>query len=118
MILRAGYSAGVAVILYLALEPQPPQIGASSDKVNHILAFLAMSVSARVLWSRASLPRLFALLVALGTVIEVLQGMLPFGRDAEIMDLVADIAATVAGLGFGTLGLFMAGRLRGGRTGS
>ncbi len=80
----------LAVSLTLMLGPFGGAEAASgiSDKVAHFVAFGLILWSFGVLFPR--LPRLAAavLAVALGGSVEVVQGMV--GRDADILDLVAD----------------------------
>lgn len=70
----------------------------ASDKRNHMLAFVTLSLFARVLWPRLSSIVLFALLAAFGGMIEVLQWTLGFGRDADWTDFAADVLAILLGL--------------------
>ncbi|MDE8654139.1 teicoplanin resistance protein VanZ [Novosphingobium sp. H3SJ31-1] len=102
-ILKLVYFAGLAVILYLALAPNPPAPVEASDKINHMLAFLALSLGGRVIWRGLSVWTLLAAMAVLGAGIELLQLAMGLGRDADVMDWIADMVATVAGLAIGTV---------------
>ncbi len=67
------------------------------DKIEHALAFLALALLYGLLFPKARLRAAVAALV-LGAVVEVLQAVLPFGRDAEALDLLADAIGVAAGL--------------------
>jgi hypothetical protein len=94
----------LAVILAISLMPaaDAPTVFAN-DKLNHGLAFFALSLMARLLWARTHAAILFVLLMAFGGGIELLQLAMGFGRDADWMDFAADIAAIVLGLLAGRL---------------
>lgn len=85
-------------ILYFALANSPTVTLSSSDKINHVLAFLVLQVLGALSWS--SRVHVVALgLVAYGASIEVLQSLTPT-RQAEWQDLAADmlgIALALAG---------------------
>ena len=88
----------------LALTPVPamPRNPMFSDKIAHMLAFLAVVFPTAALWPRA-IAWAGLLAVIYGGVIEVIQ---PFtGRSAELGDLLAD------GIGVG-LGIILGSSLR------
>ena len=68
----------------LALEAQRPGI----DKVAHFGAFGLMLWSFGVLFPRVSRVRLAAVAMGIGISTEIIQGLT--GRDAEVLDAVAD----------------------------
>lgn len=90
LLMRLAAIAILVVSLTLMLGPFGAVEAASgvSDKVAHFVAFGLILWSFGVLFRR--LPRLAAaaLAVALGGAVEVVQGMV--GRDADLLDLVAD----------------------------
>lgn len=86
--LRAAFLVCLAAILYLALDPRPVFAGASSDKLNHVMAFFALGVLLRLGWPRLRLVLALFALLGLGLMIEVLQHFI--GRDAAFGDLLAD----------------------------
>jgi VanZ family protein len=89
---RVGlYAAAALVLLYMALAPAQdvPGVELFWDKAEHagawvVLTLLGLLLSTRRRWAIG----VFAL--AFGGVIEVLQAILPFGRDGEWSDFVAD----------------------------
>jgi len=89
-LMRLAAIAVLAVSLTLMLGPFGGVEAASgvSDKVAHFVVFGLILWSFGVLFPR--LPRLAAavLAVALGGAVEVAQGLV--GRDADVLDLVAD----------------------------
>jgi VanZ family protein len=89
-----------AILLYLCLAPQQDLPGVSLwDKAEHGLAWTVLTTVALLLWpSRSWRIALGAL--ALGGIVEVLQAALPFGRDGEVSDWIADavgVALALAG---------------------
>ena len=86
----------IVVVFYLCLMPHPPHplTFAQADKLEHMLTYVWL-----MLWfCQLVLKRLrLALaLVAMGVLIEVLQGMEGF-RDFEVADMVADAAGVLVG---------------------
>jgi hypothetical protein len=100
----------IAATLYWALVPRPPgaHLFPKADKVFHAVSFasiLASFVLAAV-WRpgrgagpfpRAAVPA-FAMLLALGMVIELIQGEL-LGRDADLLDLAAGVLGMSVAVG-------------------
>jgi len=88
----------VVVVFYLCLIPHPPEPlrFPQADKLEHMLTYCWLMLwFGQLAFSRV---RLALLLVAMGVLIEVLQGMEGF-RDFE----VADMAADAVGVAFGWL---------------
>ena len=87
-------------VAYVAavLPPREALHLGGSDKVDHVAAFLTISVLARRAYPRAGGGLLLALLAAFGGFIELSQALPLIGRDAQWSDWAADIAASVAGL--------------------
>jgi VanZ family protein len=97
----AAYAAAVAVLLYLCLAPSRdlPNI-VLWDKAEHAIAWFVLAVSGLVLWPWRP-GRIAAFALALGAVVEVLQATLPFGRDGDWRDWVADaVGVSLALLGW------------------
>ena len=96
---RALFWPLLGSVLVVALLPadEAPALF-ESDKVGHLVAFFGLSVVAGVLWPRSNVFPLFAALAAFGGMIEILQWAFGAGRDAEWMDLAADLAGTSLGL--------------------
>lgn len=97
---RPAYFAFVAAILVVAVVPQvDAPVGVANDKVNHILAFFTLALLAGALWPEKGFWRPLLWLAGFGALIEILQGVMDVGRDADWADFVADVGAAVAGLG-------------------
>ena len=93
---RLAFFSASAVILALALLPHGTVAAASGpDKLHHILAFMALTMFGLLGWPRHPLHIATALL-AFGAGIEVLQGTASIGRDAEVLDWVADAAGILS----------------------
>jgi len=89
-----------AVILWFALRPSAPNMSLFGwDKLDHMAAFFVLSVFARVAWPRMSVLVIFGALALFGGGIEIAQWLMGMGRDADVKDWIADLIATVAGLG-------------------
>ena len=85
--------------LVAALLPpaEAPSLG-WTDKVNHIAAFLTLTLLAAWAWPTARLWRIGILMSGFGAVIEGLQAIPFIARDAEWADWFADSAAVVFAL--------------------
>jgi hypothetical protein len=89
----------VAVLVFtlaaaLAPNGDAPDLGLG-DKVNHIAAFVTLSIMAAWAWPRARLWWIGVALSALGATIEGLQALPLIARDAEWADWYADTMAVV-----------------------
>ena len=84
----------VAIIYALAIMPAPqaPDLGAG-DKVNHIAAFVVLSLLGRYAHRRDPVWRLGLGLSLFGALIELTQAIPILRRDASFWDWVADSAA-------------------------
>jgi VanZ family protein len=67
-----------------------------SDKVEHAAIFLVLAVTGR--YASYAVGRLFVGLVGYALLSEVLQAVLPIGRNGDWHDIVADTLGIVAGL--------------------
>lgn len=94
-----------------AIVPQAdaPQI-ASSDKVEHMIAFFTLAVLSRLAYPavRARVPWL--LLAAFGALIEFTQLIPALHRDGNLADWIADLFALTVGLLVAMLGMRVAAR--------
>lgn len=92
------------LITDLALQPglpTPPDIF-GTDKLEHILAFFALTVLGRMGWPRRGWT-LTVVLVGYGIGIELAQGAFASGRSASAADVVADLIGISLGLIFANL---------------
>jgi VanZ family protein len=97
----------VACVIVVSLIPgqKLPDVGVS-DKVEHALAYAMMTLWFTGVYSRTSYLRVALGMFVLGVGLEIAQALLPFGRQMDILDVVANsigivlgIAAAQAGLG-------------------
>jgi VanZ family protein len=93
----ALYAASVLVLTYMALAPEKevPGVELFWDKFEHgaawtVLTLLGLLLSTKRRWAIG----VFA--VVFGAVIEVLQAVMPFGRDGNLGDWIADIVGVAA----------------------
>jgi VanZ family protein len=97
-LLRAAFWSALLVIAALAFGPPVgPEGPEHLDKLNHLLAFALLTVLAQAAYPdrpRAALR--WALLLAYGLLIEVVQAFLP-GRELSLLDLAADGAGILTG---------------------
>ena len=87
----------IATVIYLSLTPHPIEIDiAQGDKLGHALAYFAMMMWFAQLYRRRSHAWWGLGFIALGIVLEYLQGWSGY-RDFEYLDMVADAAGVTAG---------------------
>ena len=100
----------VAVMLaWLAFRPSTgDDVGLPWDKANHCFSFVVLTVLTGCGWPRLTMVRLAAIMLVVGTGIELVQGLPAVGRDADVWDVVADMAGFALGRG-----VLMLGRRRG-----
>jgi VanZ family protein len=91
-----GFWLALAAALFVALAPS--RLSASdfgSDKIMHFTAFFALSVLACLAYGVRRPILLGVGLSAFGALIEVLQGLPLFHRDADVADWLVDTLAVV-----------------------
>jgi hypothetical protein len=95
MLSRALLIFTIGLIVFLALNPVRHEImfDRASDKFNHVLAFVTISVLSRLGYEKVSNLVIFERLSFLGAVIEVFQAMPSLHRDCDWKDWVADTIA-------------------------
>lgn len=96
---RLLWLALVTVICWLAFSPHPPQ-GADLgwDKANHAAAFATLAmVGLQCLRSRWRPLWVLLALLGYGVLIELVQSRIP-GREADAMDVLADMVGAAIGL--------------------
>lgn len=111
--LRLGaYGLAVAVLLYLTLAP-PRDLPTVHlwDKAEHASAWFVLTSIGLAFWPAR--PRLIAgFAFCLGALVEVLQWAMPFGRDCDVRDLLADsVGIALALLAWALARRVAAGRL-------
>ena len=94
-ILRTVFWIAIVISFLAAINPQPPQLpGAPNDKVQHIAAFLLLGALAFFAFPGAKRWTLLIGLSAFGALIEFTQLIPVLHRDGDIIDWMADTAAT------------------------
>ena len=91
----------IAIIFYLSLMPHPPEPISFSgvDKVEHALAYvLLMLWFSQIYLGLGIRIRLIAAFIAMGVLIEILQGMTGY-RYFEYADMLADACGVMIGFG-------------------
>ena len=95
---RGVFALVVLVSLAVLFAPSSdvPSAAPGVDKVVHLSLFLALALSAR--WAGVGRQVAAVSLLAYAAVSEVLQGTDLIGRDAEVLDWVADAVGVLLGL--------------------
>jgi VanZ family protein len=103
------WSVGWAVVIYVTVSCLEPARYVPDlhlwDKGEHALAFFGMSVWFGGLVRYSRYPVIAVLMLLLGGAIEIAQGTMGLGRDADIMDWIADAVGIAAALAVLYLGL-------------
>lgn len=88
-------------VTLLALAPKPPPTADLGwDKLNHLAAFVALGLLARLAWPAQALSRWALALLGYGGLLEIAQGLTP-NRHGEWADLLADAAGLLVALALG-----------------
>ena len=95
----------LAVLVSLMPVSQLPQPPVVNDKMEHLAAYMLLS-----LWFAGIYPRSRYWIIAIGlcvmgVLIEVAQGAMRYGRQADILDVLANSAGVILGLGLALLWL-------------
>lgn len=93
MFLRILFWAAAIFAFVMAVLPHPPMVEHVSDKIQHIAAFVTLTVLAVAAYPRAELLRIAERLTLVGAVIEVVQSIPTLHRDCDIRDLLTDCLA-------------------------
>lgn len=95
---RTLFVLSILAIAFLATaDSSMPLPSTPSDKLNHLLAFLELTLLARLGWPRLHGFWLVPGLLTFGLAIEGVQAHLPY-RDFSLADLAADALGIAAGL--------------------
>lgn len=96
---RTALALSVLAILFLATTSlDVPAVASVNDKVNHMVAFVELTLLLRLGWPDLRAHLVVMPLLAFGVAIELIQSQLPY-RDFSL----ADIAADCVGIGLGLL---------------
>lgn len=96
-LVRALFWLLLLAIYVVAIVPHPPRTG-TGDSYEHALAFIVLTIAARIAWPRAAAWQIFAGLAAFGALIEFTQLIPILHRQSEMKDWLVDIGATLATL--------------------
>lgn len=87
-----------AIIANLVPSHDLPKLGGINDKMEHIGGYFVLSLWFAGIYPRARYPMIGVALLAMGIVIEGLQGAMHVGRQADLRDVYANTAGIVGGL--------------------
>lgn len=90
----AFWAALVFAFVMASLPKPPPVPGDPGDKVQHIIAFVTLTLLARFAYPRANPIALLLAFAGFGAAIEFVQMIPALGRDAALDDWGADVAAS------------------------
>lgn len=94
----AAYGTAVAILLYLTQAPDHELPAVSVwDKAEHSISWLVLTGVGLAFWPERP-ARITAFTFVFGALVEVLQATLPFGRDGDVRDLIADSVGILAAL--------------------
>ena len=99
------FAVALATIVCLAPMDRLPQPPNMSDKTEHFLAYLLLSVWFAGIYRRDRYWIIAAGLVVMGVGIEVAQGAMGLGRHADFRDVIANCSGVLSGLLLGWVGL-------------
>lgn len=87
----------VAIVILATLDTRYPMPSTPSDKVNHLIAFLELTILTRLAWPELRALWYVPALLLFGLAIELVQLTLPY-RDFSLKDLLADGLGIAIGL--------------------
>ena len=93
--LAVGYT-GLLLFLLWSPPTETPPLFPHDDKVFHALAFSGIGASWWWATHRVRVVAVVGIVMAVGT--EVVQGMLPWPRAMDPLDMLADVVGVAAGL--------------------
>ncbi|HEX5237168.1 MAG TPA: hypothetical protein VFW39_01730 [Sphingomicrobium sp.] len=96
---RALFWAAALFAFVMAVLPHPPHIpGNPNDKLQHIAAFVTLSLLGSFAYPATALIALLVRLSIFGAAIELIQAIPVLHRDSDFWDWVADTVAVGAAL--------------------
>lgn len=91
---RVLFWGAAAFTLVMAVLPHPPRVpGDPNDKVQHIFAFVTLTLLLTHAYRALRWPRAALSLAAFGGAIELIQAIPALHRHADVVDWIADTAA-------------------------
>ena len=89
----------LAAVLFASLQPNfGPQAPTGFDKVEHLTAYVLLALWFTGLVARRRYWVVACGLLALGVVVEALQGLINLGRSAEAFDMLANALGVAVGI--------------------
>jgi len=97
--LSLGWLAvGLAIVVCLMPTDRLPLPSSLSDKSEHFIGYLLLSCWFGGIYPRSRYWIIGIGLVVMGVLIEVAQGAMGWGRQADVLDVIANSTGVVAGL--------------------
>ncbi|MCG7198163.1 VanZ family protein [Marinobacter pelagius] len=87
----------VAIVILATMDTRYPMPSTPSDKLNHLIAFLELTILTRLAWPELRAFWYVPALLLFGLAIELVQATLPY-RDFSLKDLLADGLGIAIGL--------------------
>lgn len=96
----------IALALLASLSPVQdlPKVS-GSDKMHHLIAYFAMTMWFAGIYARSQYVWVGIAMFLLGALIEVAQGAMGLGRQADLYDMIANTSGIVAALVLAYVGL-------------
>ena len=88
----------MAFVLWVGLDPDFAPPAWLGDKLQHVLAFVAVAALAALTWPQVSSFLLFAGLLVFALAIEGIQWGMDLGREADLADFLVGVAAAAVTL--------------------
>ena len=88
----------LATIASLVPSHELPQMGGVNDKFEHIVGYFVLALWFAGIYPKSRYPTIGVALLAMGIVIEGLQGAMKVGRQADLRDVYANSLGIVCGL--------------------
>lgn len=103
----------LAIVLFAVFQPEPPpEFFRLSDKVGHVLGFVALCLSGRFAFPRLHFLLFWPPFLLMAWVLESLQALLQPSRVYSVGDTVANVAGVVLALVLWVLWRTLGSRLR------
>ncbi|WP_315764625.1 hypothetical protein [Sphingomonas sp. Y38-1Y] len=103
MLLRTAFVVAIVAVTFLALVPGPLGKIIESGEQRHLLAFAMLPALSSLAWPAIGVRAQWVGYAIFGGLIEIAQGWMAVGRNADFGDWVLDMAAAAASLGFAVL---------------
>jgi VanZ family protein len=87
-----------AFIANLVPQHELPKLGGISDKLEHIVGYGVLALWFAGIYPRTRYPAIGVALLAMGILIEGLQGAMHLGRQADLRDVYANSIGILCGL--------------------